>query len=133
MWDNDYKMIFIANSYQENQIFIAELFNTSKPIINKYEVKYSGMSYSQPYIAVKNTTAIVTKIVAYDSPERLLLLKYNDEKEQIDIFNLNDDFIKTKFISKAEPFNFTGANNEEVWEFFYKPMDYSPDKIYIFI
>ena len=46
MWDNDYKMIFIANSYQENQIFIAELFNTSKPIINKYEVKYSGMSYS---------------------------------------------------------------------------------------
>ena len=130
LWDNDHKIIFIANSYQENQIFTAELYNTSNPIINKYEVKYSGMSYSLPYIAMKNKNAIVTKIVAYDSPERLLLLKYNDEPEQIDIVNLNEDFIKTKFISQAEPFNFTGAYNDEVWGFFYKPIDYSPDKTY---
>jgi hypothetical protein len=61
MWDNDHKIIFVANSYQENQIFTAELFNTSNPIINKYEVKYSGMSYSLPYIALKNPNAIVTK------------------------------------------------------------------------
>ena len=55
MWDNDHKIIFVANSYQENQIFTAELFNTSNPIINKYEVKYSGMSYSLPYIALKKS------------------------------------------------------------------------------
>ena len=56
------------------------------------------MSYSLPYFAMKNKDVAVTKIVAYDSPERLLLLKYKDSTEQIDIVNLNEDFIKTKFI-----------------------------------
>ena len=130
LWDTDSKFIFVAESYQANQLFIADIRNPSNPVITKYEVKYSGMSYSLPYFAMKNKDVAVTKIVAYDSPERLLLLKYKDSTEQIDIVNLNEDFIKTKFISQAIPFNFTGAYNDEVWGFFYKPMDYSEEKTY---
>ena len=130
LWDTDNKIIFIANSYQENKIFILDIKDPSKPLIDKYDVKYSGMSYSLPFIARKNKNVVVTKIVAYDSPERLLLLKNNEATEQIDIVNLNEDFIKTKFISKAEAFNFTGAYNEEVWGFFYKPINFSDDETY---
>ena len=130
MWETDSKIIFIANSYQENKLFIADIWNTTKPVISKYEVKYSGMSYSLPYFAMKNKKVAVTKIVAYDSPERLLLLKYKDFKYQIDIVNLNEDFIKTKFISKAEAFNFTGGYGDEVWGFFYLPKDFSETKTY---
>ena len=130
LWDTDNKIIFIANSYQANQIFNLDIKDPSKPLITKYDVKYSGMSYSLPYFAMKNKNVVVTKIVAYDSPERLLLLKNNDDTEQIDIVNLNEDFIKTKFVSKAEAFNFTGAYNDEVWGFFYKPINFSPDATY---
>ena len=89
MWYTDNKIIFVANSYQENQLFIADILDPYKPKITKCEVKYSGMSYSLPYYAMKNKKVAVTKIVAYDSPERLLLLQNGDSKEQVDIVNLN--------------------------------------------
>ena len=128
LWDTDSKIIFVANSYQENQIFIADLINPASPLITKYEVKYSGMSYSLPYFAMKNKNVVVTKIVAYDSPERILLLKNNDSEEQIDIVDLNKDFIKTKFISPHETFNFSGGYNDTVYGNFYPPMDFDPQK-----
>ena len=130
MWDTDNKIIFVANSYQENQLFIADIIDPSKPIITKYEVKYTGMSYSLPYFAMKNKKIGVTKIVAYDSPERLLLIKNNEPKEQIDIVNLNEQFIKTKYIAEAHPFNFTGAYNDTVYGFFYLPKNYDSSKNY---
>ena len=128
LWDTDSKIIFVANSYQENQIFIADLINPASPLITKYEVKYSGMSYSLPYFAMKNKNVVVTKIVAYDAPERILLLKNNDSEEQIDIVDLNKDFIKTKFISPHETFNFSGGYNDTVYGNFYPPMDFDPQK-----
>ena len=130
MWDTDNKIIFVANSYQENQIFIINIINPVKPVVTKYEVKYTGMSYSLPYFAMDNKNVVVTKIVAYDSPERLLLLKNNDSKEQIDIVNLNEEYIKTKFVSKAEAFNFTGGYNDKVFGFYFAPIDLDPEKTY---
>ena len=124
LWDTDSKLIFVANSFQENQIFIADISDPSTPKVSKYEVKYSGMSYGLPYFASKNKNVGVTKIVAYDSPDKLLLLKNNDVKEQIDIINLNEAFIKTKFISKAEAFTFQGGYNDTVWGTFYPPIDF---------
>ena len=129
IWDTDSKIIFVANSYQENQLFVADIKDPYKPIVTKCQMKYTGMSYSLPYYAMKNKKVAVTKIVAYDSPERLLLIK-GDTNEQIDIVNLNEEFIKTKFISEAHPFNFTGGYGETVYGFYYLPKDYSPDKTY---
>ena len=129
-WDTDSRIIFMATSFQANRLFTIDLNDIVKPVIKSYNVKYENMSYTLPVTALKNRNIAVTKIAAYDTPERLLLLKYNDLDYQIDILDLNEDFIKSKFISKAEEFSFKGGYGDEVFGFFYRPINFSPDKTY---
>ena len=130
LWNTDTKIIFCATTFQENRLFIMDTKNTTKPLILSYDVKYESMSYTLPVIAMKNPNVAVTKISAYDTPERLLLLKFNNLDYQIDILDLNEDFMKNKLLSKAEPFSFKGGYDDEVFGFFYRPINFDPDKTY---
>ena len=130
LWDSDSKIIFCATTFQENKLFIIDIKNVTKPLILSYDVKYEDMSYTLPVFALKNNKVSVTKISGYDTPERLLLLKNNNINYQIDILDLNEEFMKNKFISKAEPFSFKGGYNDDVFGFFFRPIDFDPEKSY---
>ena len=130
LWDSDSKIIFCATTFQENKLFIIDIKNVTKPLILSYDVKYEDMSYTLPVFALKNNKVSVTKISGYDTPERLLLLKNNNINYQIDILDLNEEFMKNKFISKAEPFSFKGGYNDDVFGFFFLPIDFDPQKSY---
>ena len=130
LWETDSRIIFCATTFQANKLFIIDIKNITKPLVSSYNVKYEEMSYTLPIFAMKNKNVAITKISAYDTPERLLLLKYNNLNYQIDILDLNEDFMKTKFISKAEPFSFEGGYNDEIFGFFFRPINFTPEKKY---
>ena len=130
LWSTDSKIIFCATTFQANKLFILDIKDTINPIVLSCDVKYEEMSYSLPVFAMKNSNVAVSKIAAYDTPERLLLLKYNNIDYQIDILDLNEEFMKKKFISKAEPFSFEGGYHDEVFGFFFRPINFDPDKTY---
>ena len=130
LWDTDSKIIFCATTFQANKLFTIDISDIANPLVESCDVKYEDMSYTLPIFAMKNKNVAVTKIAAYDTPERLLLLKYNNLNYQIDILDLNEDFLKTKFISKAEQFSFKGGYNDEVFGFFFRPINFDPDKTY---
>ena len=129
-WNSDFEIVFYANTFQANKLFKVNVKNVTKPVVESIDVKYERVSYALPVVAMKNKNVVVTKIAGYDTPERLLLLKYNDLPYQIDIVDLNEDFLKTKFIATAEEFSFTGGYNEEVYGFFFKPINFDPQKTY---
>ena len=130
LWSTDNKIIFCATTFQANKLFIIDIKNAINPTVLSYDVKYEEMSYTLPVFAMKNVNVAVTKISAYDTPERLLLLKYNNLDYQIDVLDLNEEFMKNKFVSKAEPFSFEGGYQDEVFGFFYRPINFDPDKTY---
>ena len=130
IWNTDSIIIFLATTFQENKLFTINVKNITKPLVLSYNVKYEEMSYTLPVFAMKNPKVAVTQISAYDTSERLLLLKFNDSKYQIDILDLNQDFMKKKFLSKSEQFSFEGGYNDEVFGFFFRPINFDPDKKY---
>ena len=134
LWKNDYEIIFYANSYQVNRLFTINLINPIKPIITKYPVKYPDNSYSLPNFAISNKNIAIAKMVAYDTPEKLMLFKYNEKtnvlEDEYEIEDLNKEFFSRKGISKAEMFNFTGGYNDTVYGFFFKPINFDSAKKY---
>ena len=133
-WKNDNEIIFYADSYQVYRIFTINLKNPLKPIVEKFPVKYTDKSYSLPYFAIKERNIALSRINAFDTPEKLVLFKYNKEtkllEEETEILELNKDFFAKKAISKAEMFNFTGGYNDTVYGVFLKPINFDSTKTY---
>ena len=126
-WYTNYQIIFSATSFQVDKLFILDIKNITKPIVVSYDVKYEDLSYTLPKFAMKNKDIGVSKIDGYDTPEHLMLINYTD---QIDFPNYNEDLFKNKFISKAEQFSFQGGNKNEVFGFFFRPINFDPDLSY---
>ena len=133
-WKNDNEIIFYADYFQVYTIFNINLKNPLKPIIEKFPVKYAEKSYSLPYFSIKNKNIALSRINAFDTPEKLVLFKFNPKtnllEEESDIVELNKDFFSKKAISKAEFFNFTGGYNDTVYGVFYKPINFNEAKTY---
>ena len=133
-WKNDNEIIFYADSYQVYRIFTINLKNPIKPIVEKFPVKYTDKSYSLPYFAIRERNIALSRINAFDTPEKLVLFKYNKEtkllEEETEILELNKDFFAKKAISKAEMFNFTGGYNDTVYGIFLKPINFDSKKTY---
>jgi len=133
-WKSDFEIIFYANTYQVNRLFTINLKNPIKPIIEKYPVNYPDISYTLPSFPLKNRNIALARIYAYDTPEKLVLFKYNEntniKEGEYEIEDLNKEFFSKKGISKAEMFNFTGGYNDTVYGFFLKPINFDPTKTY---
>lgn len=129
IWDTDSKIIFYANSYQANKLFTINLKNTTNPLVELFPVKYNEMSYSLPIFALNNKNIVLLRINAYDFPEQLEILKRTENSENA-IIILNEEFLKTKSITKAEAFNFTGGYGDQVYGFFLKPINFDSSKTY---
>ena len=133
-WKNDNEIIFYADSYQVNRLFTINLLDPLKPKIQNYPVTSPEKSYTLPYFPLKNKNIALARIYAYDTPEKLVLFKYNKEtkekEEEVEIEDLNKEFFSKKGISKAEMFNFTGGYNDTVYGFFFKPINFDPAKKY---
>jgi acylaminoacyl-peptidase len=133
-WKSDSEILFYATTYQVNRLFTVNIRNPIKPIVEKYPVNNPDISYSLPYFPLNNKYIALARIVAFDMPEKLVLFKYNkDTKEkenEYEIEDLNKDFFQKKGITKAEMFNFTGGYNDTVYGFFFKPINFDPDKTY---
>ena len=129
IWDTDSKIIFYANSYQANKLFTINLKNTTNPLVELFPVKYNEMSYSLPIFALNNKNIALLRINAYDFPEQLEILKRKENSENA-IIILNEEFLKTKSITKAEAFNFTGGYGDQVYGFFLKPINFDSSKTY---
>ena len=129
LWDTDSKIIFYANSYQANKLFTINLKNTTNPLVELFPVKYNEMSYSLPIFALNNKNIALLRINAYDFPEQLEILKRKENSENA-IIILNEEFLKTKSITKAEAFNFTGGYGDQVYGFFLKPINFDSSKTY---
>ena len=129
IWDTDSKIIFYANSYQANKLFTINLKNITNPLVELFPVKYNEMSYSLPIFALNNKNIALLRINAYDFPEQLEILKRTENSENA-IIILNEEFLKTKSITKAETFNFTGGYGDQVYGFFLKPINFDSSKTY---
>ena len=129
IWDTDSKIIFYANSYQANKLFTINLKNITNPLVELFPVKYNEMSYSLPIFALNNKNIALLRINAYDFPEQLEILKRTENSENA-IIILNEEFLKTKSITKAEAFNFTGGYGDQVYGFFLKPINFDSSKTY---
>ena len=133
-WKSDFEIIFYANTYQVNRLFTINLKNPIKPIIEKYPVNYPDISYTLPSFPLKNRNIALARIYAYDTPEKLVLFKYNEntniKEDEYEIEDLNKEFFSKKGISKAEMFNFTGGYNDTIYGFFLKPINFDPTKTY---
>ena len=133
-WKNDYEIIFYADSYQAYRLFNINLKNPLKPIVEKFPVKYTEKSYSLPYFAIKNRNIALSRINAFDTPEKLVLFKFDKKTnllyEESEIIELNKEFFSKKAISKAETFNFTGGYNDTVYGIFFKPINFDETKTY---
>ena len=133
-WKSDFEIIFYANTYQVNRLFTINLKNPIKPMIEKYPVNYPDISYTLPSFPLKNRNIALARIYAYDTPEKLVLFKYNEntniKEGEYEIEDLNKEFFSKKGISKAEMFNFTGGYNDTVYGFFLKPINFDPTKTY---
>ena len=133
-WKSDFEILFYANTYQVNRLFTINLKNPIKPIIEKYPVNYPDISYTLPSFPLKNRNIALARIYAYDTPEKLVLFKYNEntniKEDEYEIEDLNKEFFSKKGISKAEMFNFTGGYNDTIYGFFLKPINFDPTKTY---
>ena len=133
-WKSDYEILFYATSYQVNRLFYLNLKNPVKPIIEKYPVKYPDISYTLPYFPLKNRNIALSRIYGFDTPEKLVIFKYNTQtnllEDEYEIEDLNKEFFSKKGISKAEMFNFTGGYNDTVYGFFLKPINFDESKQY---
>ena len=133
-WKSDFEILFYANTYQVNRLFTINLKNPIKPIIEKYPVNYPDISYTLPSFPLKNRNIALARIYAYDSPEKLVLFKYNEntniKEDEYEIEDLNKEFFSKKGTSKAEMFNFTGGYNDTIYGFFLKPINFDPTKTY---
>ena len=130
-WINDKEILFNADSYQAIQLFTLNLKNNT---VDKYPVKNINMSYSVPFFGFNNQYVSLARINAYDTPEKLVLFKYNQKTKQIEeeneIIDLNKEFFSTKFISKAEMFCFKGGYDDTVYGYFFKPINFDESKKY---
>ena len=133
-WKNDYEIIFYADNFQVYRLFSINLQNPIKPIIEKYPVKYPDKSYSLPYFAIKNRNIALARVNAFDTPEKLMLFKYNSKtgikEEEFEIVEPNKEYWEKKAISQDEMFNFTGGYNDTVYGHFLKPINFDPAKTY---
>ena len=133
-WKNDYEIILYADNFQVYRLFNVNLQNPIKPIIQKYPVKYPDKSYSLPYFAIKNRLVALARVNAFDTPEKLMLFKYNSKtglkEEEYEIVEPNKEYWEKKAISEDEMFNFTGGYNDTVYGHFLKPINFDPAKTY---
>ena len=133
-WKNDNEIIFYADSFQAYRLFNINLKNPIKPIVEKLPVKYREKSYSLPYFALKNKNIALSRVNAFDTPEKLVLFKFNSQtnalEEELDIVELNKEFFAKKAISEAEVFNFKGGYNDTVYGTFFKPINFDETKTY---
>ena len=133
-WKNDYEIILYADNFQVYRLFNVNLQNPIKPIIQKYPVKYPDKSYSLPYFAIKNRLVALARVNAFDTPEKLMLFKYNSKtglkEEEYEIVEPNKEYWEKKAISEDEMFNFTGGYNDTVYGHFLKPINFDPSKTY---
>lgn len=133
-WKNDYEIIFYADNFQVYRLFSINLQDPIKPITQKYPVKYPDKSYSLPYFAIKNRNVALARVNAFDTPEKLVLFKYNSKtgvkEEEFEIVEPNKEYWEKKFISEDEMFNFTGGYNDTVYGHFLKPINFDPAKTY---
>ena len=133
-WKNDYEIILYADNFQVYRLFNVNLQNPIKPIIQKYPVKYPDKSYSLPYFAIKNRYIALARVNAFDTPEKLMLFKYNSKtglkEEEYEIVEPNKEYWEKKAISEDEMFNFTGGYNDTVYGHFLKPINFDPAKTY---
>ena len=133
-WKNDNEIIFYADSYQAYRLFNINLKNPIKPITERFPVKYPDISYNLPYFAINNKNIALSRMNAFDTPEKLVLFKFNSKsrllEEEIEIVELNKDFWAKKAISKSEMFNFTGGYNETAYGVYLKPINFDSAKTY---
>ena len=126
-WLSDNKIYFTSNIIGQIKIFTVDITIPTQPNFTQFKTNSSTSSYSLPIFSLKNKNYLFSIKSGFDYPERIILL--NDETEP-EIVNLNIDFIKKITLPKPESFNFIGGNNEKVYGWIIKPINFNLTKKY---
>ena len=126
-WINSYKIRFTVERIGTIKIYEVNIKNPTKPIFSLFETVSETASYGLPFTAFKNKSVLLSVKAGYDYPNSIVSL---DNKEEIEIANLNKDILDEVELTKPEPFNFTGGYNDTVYGWIFKPINFDPNKIY---
>ena len=126
-WLNDNIIYFTSNIIGQNKIFKVNITNPKKPIFTQFKTNSTTSSYSLPFFSLKNKNILFSIKSGFDYPERIILLNNKIESE---IVNLNTEFLKKITLPKPESFYFTGGNNDKVYGWIIKPINFNSTKKY---
>lgn len=130
-WYSDYEILFVANAYQLNKLFKVEFLVPESPEYNLIYVGNEKLSYSSIIAAINDKTNnfVVATKVGYNVPELVVKIDLTSETEE-EILNVNKE-IQTKFeLPEPEEFIFEGANQDKVYGWIIKPINFDPSKKY---
>lgn len=139
MWHTDTILYFQATDIGVNTLYQVNIKDIAKPDYSKLAVESQTISYSLPFIALKNRNAIACIKVGYNYPDRVVIMNllkqkneggsYESQNERELIYLNKESFAEVK-LSEQIPIQFQNSDNETVYGWLFKPIDFDETKTY---